>query len=359
MVNATGDTDRPQEANATGSTREAAAARFEFEKQAEERKTQLEEKKLKQARFDTWARFAGTVALGVLVTGGIQWYGIRAEGEAKARAVIAEDARNTRELAAEEARNTRQLAAQQTQKTIERHKQQAEMVIQLTNAREKALSDLRARMFDSLIQHYFQLGSEAERIAILQLIGLNFRDAVQIKPMFELLDWQFANGDLSSEQKGPARKALRGAARSIIRDQLSQIRQSTDGVVCQLELNVSDTKNPECFPTLTVELVEVEESKIRVRTNTRGGAFLETPDEAHEGWDDFTVTYFDMPMVDYTAATRQTDLEPIRYSIVLSETGQKTARIAVAVLPLSAVNSQHRYAFDELLQDYLFPADAE
>lgn len=334
-----GDAKQPEESGATVSQRGIEAGRLESEKQAEERKARLEEKKLRQARFDTWMRFAGTVALGVLVTGGIQWYGIRSNTEAKKRADIA---RTSKEI-------------------IERKVQRGQMLIQLTNARENALSDLRARMFDALLRSYFKEPGEAERIAILQLIGLNFRDAVQIKPMFELLDYQFKGPGPDENKRKEARESLRSAARSIIRDQLSQIRQSEDGCVDRLELNLNDSRSgsPDCLPGLKIELLMVEEAKIEVRTNTRDGDFLEATDEVRADWDRFTVTYFDMPMVDYTAATPGG--EPLRYSIVLSlaDDKAKTARIALAVLPLDAFDPQRAYAFNELLKEFLVSTEEE
>jgi len=146
-----------------------AAARFEFDKQVEERQSRLEERKLRQARFDSWSRVIGTVVVGLLITGGLQWYSIRSDSEARHRAEL----------------------AQKAQKEREESTQQAQVAIQLANAREKALSDLRAQMFNALLQNYFKKATDQERIAILELIGLNFRDAVQIKPMFEVLDAEF------------------------------------------------------------------------------------------------------------------------------------------------------------------------
>jgi hypothetical protein len=37
-----------------------------------------------------------------------------------------------------------------------------------------------------------------------------------------------------------------------IRDQLNQIRQAKDGIVCRMKLKVGQTAGPDCFPPLTI-----------------------------------------------------------------------------------------------------------
>ena len=131
-------------------------SRFEFDKQVEARQSQLEERKLKQAWIDTWTRFIGTLLVGVLITGGVQWYSVRSEKEAKTRAESAQKAQKDLEE-----------AAQRAQKDREEATQRAQVAIQLANAREKALSDLRAQMFNTLLQNYFKQAREQEQVAIL------------------------------------------------------------------------------------------------------------------------------------------------------------------------------------------------
>jgi len=309
-----------------------AAARFEFEKEVEDRKSELEERKLKQARVDTWTRFIGTLAVGLLIAGGIQWYSIRSENDAKLRAE----------------------ANQKEQREREQSAQEAQVAIQLANAREKALSDLRAQMFNALLQNYFKETTDEDRIAILELIGLNFRDAVQIKPMFELLDARL-RARAATPGNTQLGTALRRAARIIVRDQLNQIQQAKDGGVCRMTLKVGEAASPACFPGLRIKMRKVDQFTIAVRTNSKDGVLLGKPDWEARG-EDFVVTYFDMPMVDYKAVLSSSS-ERWRYSIVLYGTSveEKTADIALALLPVSAVGAEYRYAFDELLEKYLRP----
>lgn len=317
--------------NTTSQAQEAE--RHEFERQMEEKKYQIEIKKLRQARVDSWIRLVGTLLIAGLVSGAIQWYGIRQESAAKQRAERAEKVAKERAERAEAGR----------------------MLVQLTNARESAHTDLRARMFHTLLQNYFKEAEERERIAILELIGLNFRDAVQIKPMFKLLDMKLRE-DKTCDNTQELRQILRKSAKAIIKDQLEQIQQARDGAVCRLALTVNEEKALDCFPLLLIELLEVDSDKITVRTNSKNGVLL-MPNELESG-EKFDVTYFDMPMVDYTAVMSQLDARPRQYSIVLlkAEPDNGIAEVAVAILPLSSYSTNFRYGFDNLLADFLEPS---
>ena len=61
------------------------------------------------------------------------------------------------------------------------------MTIQLINAREKANNDLRASMFKTLIEFYQKDPNEMSAVLLLELVGLNFKDTVLLKPVFEKL----------------------------------------------------------------------------------------------------------------------------------------------------------------------------
>ena len=176
-----------------------ARARTQFDREIEERKLDLEERRLKQARIDTWTRFVGTILVGALIAGGVQIYSKQADTRARDLDRRAESATNDR-----------------AQKAT-----QAQIAIQLTNAREKTLTDLRAQMFSALLQHYFKQADARQRIAILELMALNFRDAIQIRPMLELLD-----NDLQQTHDGRTvekmRTELNRAAHAMASDQLEQ-----------------------------------------------------------------------------------------------------------------------------------------
>jgi hypothetical protein len=308
--------------------------RFEFEKSNEREKLDLETRKLGQAKFDTWTKFLSTIVIGAVVTAGVPYYTWSSDRFAKARAEVAE-------------RATAKLA---------QSAQRSQVAIQLANSRESALSDLRAQMFNSLLQNYFKQANNRDRIAILQLMALNFRDAVQIRPMFDLLETDIQQKSHGDEAAGLIYE-LRHAAHIIIRDQLEQIRQTKEGAVCSIKLTLGVTENPDCFPLLAIKLARVDNaSKIVVQTNSADGALLSPVNLLGT----FEVSSFDMPMIDYTTV-RSANSQAWRFSILLQEVAadQQSAQIWVALLPNSAVDAERRYAFDEILDEFLNPADGK
>jgi hypothetical protein len=308
--------------------------RFAFEQSIESQKLHLEVRKLHQAKFDTWTKFLSTIVVGVIVTAGVQFYTWSSDRSAKARAEVAERAATARAQSA----------------------QRSQVAIQLTNSRERALSDLRAQMFNSLLQNYFKQANNRDRIAILELMALNFRDAVQIRPMLDLLESQIRATSRTAETAALIYE-LRHAAHIIIRDQLEQIRQTREGAVCSMKLEIGVTANPDCFPLLSVRLTQViDASKIAVQTNSSDGALLSPVNLLGS----FEVSSFDMPMIDYTTV-RSANSQAWRYSILLHNVAadQKSAEIWVALLPNSAVDAERRYAFDEILDQFLNPPDTE
>lgn len=241
------------------------------------------------------------------------------------------------------------IISQQSRADREREDRSAQMLIQLVNARESANTQLRSNMFNTLLQHYFRQNDFRSQIVVLELIGLNFRDAIQIKPMFEQLDRDFADVTVAEDHR--YRSMLRKAARNVVRDQLDQIRLSADGHVCEAVLKTGEIIRPGCFPMLAVKLVSVDEAGVRVQINSNQGQLLF--DDDLENGDSFSVGYYDMPMVDYTSIAVTS--ESMRYSIVLldADPDRGTAEIAVAVLPVDTFSSRDTYLFDELLARYL------
>lgn len=305
---------------------ELETQRFEFEKLSETQNQELQRRQISQARWDTFWRFFGSAVISGGIAAAITVYGTTAEEAATNRATIR--------------------AAQQSQDAADNRR--SEILIQLLNAREAADSNLRARMFEALLANYFEDPDERSQITILEMIGLNFRDAVQVKPMFELLD-------IELKRKKIDRAPLRQAAKAIIADQIKEIRHARNGGVCSYEFAEGDEKTPECFPRLTVKLIEIAEEgdAIKVRVNSKDGALLDKA-EIDNG-DKFSVTYYDMPMTDYTIIAQ--GRVSSRYSIVLQtlDLKAKKAKIAIAVLPINSFSTQQEYKFDEAMDEFLNP----
>jgi hypothetical protein len=305
--------------------------RFEFERDLEERKLALEGRKLEQGRRESMSRIIGNVFIGGLLSAAIAGFGIYSEHQQNERAQARQEA-----SALQAAENRR-----------------SEMLIQLVNAREGAVTELRANMFDSLLRNYFERQEEISKITVLKLLGLNFRDAILIKPLFEMLEKELAGKD---EQL----RTLRKAARSIVRDQVEQIRLARDGAVCTVSLALREQKEASCMPDLRIELVGLDPDppgQVQIRTNSWEGMLLK-PEEMDEKGEAFSVNFFDMPMIDYTSVATGPD-ETWKYAIVLNsispeeETKEARADLTVAVLPTDSYSTQRAYGFDELLADFI------
>jgi hypothetical protein len=298
--------------------------KWEYQKQWQKQENEIELKKLKQAKLDTWIRglisgILGT-AIAVSISASITLYGQKAEEE-----------------------KTRRAEDQRKQETL----------IQLVNSRESSDTGLRAQIFNTLLQHYFGERDARTQIAILEIIGLNFRDALHIKPMFEKLHLE-----IKEKEKNPEDmlEALRKASGRIIADQLKQIRQSIEGDVCEIEYQIHPStwnpKRPRCFQDLVINLIDIEEDHIMVQTNSKNGVLIK--DNEEKNGDNFAVSYYDMPLVDYTSVASKGVVW--KYSIVLKEISQdkNLVKIAIANLPETSFSTSEEFKFDEMLKEYLF-----
>lgn len=297
--------------------------KFEYQKEWDQQQNDIELKKLKQAKRDTWIRglvsgILGT-AIAVSIPASITIYGQKAEQEKSARAT-----------------------AQQRQ----------EMLIQLINSRESSDSNLRAQMFNALLQHYFQQRDYRTQIAILEIIGLNFRDSLHTKPMFERLHIEIKDNEENPEE---LHEALRSASARIIKDQLQQIKQSVEGDVCEIEYQLDPLykkpKHPECFQDLAISIIDIQSNYVKVQTNSKDGVLMGAGDEA--AGDDFNVSFYDMPMIDYTSVASQGVIW--KYSIVLKDIDKNDNKIVIAIanLPEDMFGTSEEYKFDEMLKEYL------
>lgn len=295
------------------------ASRFRLQQELENRKLKIEERKLEQARSESRARIWSTILISGLATVLLTIYAKWSDSRAQQRAAIAEQAR---------------------------------VSVELVNAREKASTELRAKMFEALLQNYFKEAHEREQITILTMIALNFRDAVQIRPMLELLNFRILQNSNESE-RAQLQNELRRAARLVIKDQLEQIRLSKDGAVSFETISAGGAVPIKCPPNTSLKLVGIkDEFTITLQATQQDGSPPDKP---------FDVTFLDMPMVDYKTVRSKLGVASWRFALVLQDVSadKKTADIAIACLPVSQVGAERRYAFDELLEKYLFPTDVQ
>lgn len=254
--------------------------------------------------------------------------------------------------------NSQQNAINLKNSQIEEENRQARTLVELVNSRETAMVQLRSQMFNSLLDKYLTGEDLESKIAVLEMIGLNFRDAIQIKPLFVHLDQTLIRSRNAAEfetASGPGdaapRVKLRSAAGRVIKDQLDQVRMTEDGAVCEMTLTEgADAEPVPCLFNLKLQLSKVEDAAVKIRPESNSANFRVDDRLSRDG---FAVTYFDMPMVDFTSM--DFGVGKIRYAVVLLKATEKSsttagsATLAVAVLPATALTKQNAYLFDELV----------
>lgn len=302
------------------------AERWKYQKEWREREFEQETRKLEQAKRDTLIRGLLSSLLGTLLVVSIP----------ASLTLYARKAEEQKSIRAEEQRKQ-------------------ETLIQLISSREAADSSLRAQMFNALLQNYFREHDLRTQIAILEIIGLNFRDSLHTKPMFERLHAEIEESGEEKEKTVELLEVLRKAAQRIIKDQLQQIKQSEEGDVCDIEFKTNSIsitpQNPTCFQDLAVRLVEITDEQVVVQTNSKDGLLIDASDGATG--DKFGVSYYDMPMVDYTIVSSYGTIW--KYSIVLKDIDRVAGLVTIAIanLPEDTFGTSEEYKFDEMLREYL------
>lgn len=271
---------------------------------------------------DIWDKldviFKGFAA--ILVSGAIAFYGIQS---------------NARQNKIAEANRQAQIESNSRQKKIAEANRQAQVLIQTMSHRETSASNMRAQMFKTLMEHYFkEKDDKITRIAILELIGLNFQDHIHLKPLFKRLDKQLTNNNLEREN-------LRNVAKYLKRSEMNNIVGSGGKVFeCKLEKGKTNNVGPSKLIKLT--LLNVEKDYIEVSTN---------PEVSSNPEDDrgkFEVSYYDMPFMDNSR------LGELTYSILLSSIiSEKTAEVNVVILPKHYYSALNNLRFDAMIGDIL------
>ena len=220
------------------------------------------------------------------------------------------------------------IRSERRQFEVSERNRRAQIVVETISSRERAAAEMRARMFDTLVQHYFlKKGDDATKVSILEMIGYNFQHDLNLNPLFERLDEEL-------HQKGsPERLRLRQAAQEIVRRELNQIAGS-GGALCSLDLAIGEAQVVPCAQPLTLTLRSVREDQVAVST--------EVTDQTG-----FTVTFYTLPLVNNTM------LGELKYAVLLSaarpEAGQASVR--VVRLPDTYYDTDNRLRVDQMIND--------
>jgi len=244
----------------------------------------------------------------------------------------------------------------------------AHVLLETMNHRESSAAQMRAKMFETLMEHYFsgQKDDVGTRRVVLELIALNFQDHLHLRPLFESLDVKL--------KKDPAeREKLRAAAERVKRREIDRIvgsggevykhepaaekeeeggklgaaeqtdrRESdrsvgSDGEVSEKELKVGEELEPVPYGIIRLKLLSVGDDHI-VMSSGSGR------DEKR-----FRVGYYNMVFSDSVR------LGELTYSVLLSraDVGSREAKIRVVVLPKNYYSPRDSLRFDAMIGDLL------
>lgn len=180
------------------------------------------------------------------------------------------------------------------QQHLEQNQQREEttkLVLDVIAGRELADTQIRAQMFESLLNHYFTQGSTdpEQRLTLLHLMQTNFVEYFNARPLFEALHDEIAGTPDEADIKIRMRKIARG-----IVDRQEMLVNA--GVESLLRIPVSDSDSDDDFQEINFEghrmwikVTAVDDDKAHV-------VLKWTPRDKI----DFDVNYYDMPLVDYT-----------------------------------------------------------
>jgi predicted negative regulator of RcsB-dependent stress response len=217
---------------------------------------------------------------------------------------------------------TERQTAQRAQKT-----QTYEAAVQTLSNREAVAADLKAKMLETLMQHYFA-GSAARKVAVLELMAMNFDEQFQLRPLFDALDL---------ELKDPHDKAdLRRVARNLADREVSAILAS-GGQVCDVVLAMNKAVMSPCAP-VSITLQQIHDDRIVVGTSSPGAPVYE-------------ISFFDTPLTD------RSTIGDLTYSLLLktAKEADQSANVKMAVFPRYSYSLQSRLQLDQLMGKYLAP----
>jgi hypothetical protein len=207
---------------------------------------------------------------------------------------------------------------------------------------------LKSHVFGQFLTNLLDAKDFPHRIRLLELLGLNFGNAVHLKPLFEGVDADLiADRELTDAEKRAYQTELRNVARRLIRYQIDQIRGASGHIVSPTMLTRDVYVVVKDFPgTLKLKLTDKQADG---RWITVGA---DSPD-LWKGTVSFDVEYFDMPFVDYTTMEDSLGI-PLRYSVVLLDADGEsdTAEVAVVVLP-DVFMLDNTFFFEDQLMKYV------
>lgn len=256
-------------------------------------------------------------------------------------------------LEQQQAEQTTRLAQQQAEETNRR------LYTEIMSGREKADSDLRKEMFNSIIKAFLdpEKASLDEKVLALELLAYNFHDVIDLSPLFKHVAKSIEESTL--ENKTSLNKQLERVAREVIDKQLASLADG--GQLTTLSLSFDQVKeggqsfDEKLYPIradipelsgkryIFVEALhsypDVREIKVRLESGSPEDRFNPEIDLI------FKVGFFDFPMIDNTRVSHSQ-----RIGIALTRWTDYGAELALVYFPGSRASLKEKPYYDEVIE---------
>jgi len=256
-------------------------------------------------------------------------------------------------LEKQQAEQTNRLAQQQVEETNRR------LYTEIMSGREKADSDLRKEMFNSIINAFLdpKKASLNEKVLALELLAYNFHDVIDLSPLFKHVAKSIKESTL--ENKTSLNKQLERVAREVIDKQLASLADG--GMLTTLSLSFNQVKeggqsfDEKLYPIradmpqlpgeryIFVEALhsypKAREIKVRLESGSPDDRFNPEIDII------FKVGFFDFPMIDNTRVSHSQ-----RIGIALTRWTDYGAELALVYFPGSRASLKEKPYYDEVIE---------
>ncbi len=242
---------------------------------------------------------------------------------------------------------------QQQRAETDKQKQRQELYVKMLSERESADAAMRARIFETLVAQYQKAASRKtqEQIPLLEMLVLNFHDALNVSPMMRSLAAKLAK---EHDKDGMAR--LQKAAKKVAKQQINQIRNfkwAYDATryayyeVLDLSVRAKDSKEMDqssilaedkTAPQVSFRVIGLDDDKVAMQLLEPGAVEPIT----------FDVSYYDLPLVDNTS------IDGRRLAFVLQDIDKanKRAKLGLLLFPQELTGARDR-PFVEGMMEHL------
>ncbi|MCI0505313.1 MAG: hypothetical protein L0Z73_04320 [Gammaproteobacteria bacterium] len=256
-------------------------------------------------------------------------------------------------LEQQQAEQTSRMAQQQTDETNRR------LYTEIMSSRERADSDLRKEMFNSIIKAFLdpQKASLDEKVLALELLAYNFHDVIDLTPLFKYVAKAIEESAIAN--KAALNAQLERVAREVIDKQLAALAEAgaltTLSVVFEQVGKGGQSFDEKLYPVradvsglpvqryIFVEALhiypETREIKLRLESGDPQDRFSPEIDII------FKVGFFDFPMIDNTRLSHSQ-----RVGIALTRWTDYGAELALVYFPGSRASLKEKPYYDEVIE---------